>query len=90
MKTRAEYTPEQTKLALEFVAGKADILRMLLSRLAQDLEGKVDKHLIYQAWAAEALVEVIGAAADRAADSPLSGGYEEWLFGQDFEKAGAA
>lgn len=87
MKTRTKYNPEQIEQTLALIATKADICRVLLTYAAQN----VDSHeAAYQINAAEALIELIGAAADHAADGVLRGGFEEWFYGDDFNKAGAA
>ena len=81
------YTPEQTRKALQYVTAKADTLRGLLIDLAQEVQ---DPRAQHQLHACDALAEMIGASADTALDGEYLGGFEEWIYGHDFGKAGEA
>lgn len=81
------YTPEQTRQVLQFVTAQADTLRSLLTYLAQDVK---DSRAQYQLHAAESIASMIAGASDAALGGVYMGGFEEWLYGQDFGKAGAA
>lgn len=84
---RPVYSPEQTRQALRYITAKADTLSHLLMQMTQEVENIQHE---YRLHACEALAEMIAAAADTALNGECKGGFEEWIYGADFGKAGAA
>ncbi|GHD02342.1 hypothetical protein GCM10007320_61510 [Pseudorhodoferax aquiterrae] len=84
---RAVYSPEQTRQALRYITAKADTLSHLLMQMTQEVENIQHE---YRLHACEALAEMIAAAADTALNGECKGGFEDWIYGADFGKAGAA
>ncbi|WP_304305869.1 hypothetical protein [Pseudacidovorax intermedius] len=87
MPERKPLNAEQLRAVLQGIAGKADVLRKLLTAIEQGTSDEEDQYLML--FAASMLACTIGGLADDASGGECVGDYERWEYGPTFATLGA-